>query len=76
MSVYFCSSDENSWKRAKELLVRVATHGENSGFEIPCLIISAKDDLEPYPSAIQDSTRVCYLWFVYNCILPRTTSGA
>nr|CAD1817114.1 unnamed protein product [Ananas comosus var. bracteatus] len=52
------SSDENSWKRAKELLVRVATHGENSGFEIPCLIISAKDDLEPYPSAIQDSTRV------------------
>ncbi|XP_020101730.1 mitochondrial Rho GTPase 1-like isoform X2 [Ananas comosus] len=58
LSSFIGSSDENSWKRAKELLVRVATHGENSGFEIPCLIISAKDDLEPYPSAIQDSTRV------------------
>ncbi|XP_072996464.1 mitochondrial Rho GTPase 1-like [Typha latifolia] len=52
------SSDENSFKRAKELLVQVATHGENSGFEVPCLIISAKDDLDPYPLAIHDSTRV------------------
>nr|CAD1821942.1 unnamed protein product [Ananas comosus var. bracteatus] len=52
------SSDENSWKRAKELLVQVASHGENSGFEVPCLIVSAKDDLDPYPLAIQESTRV------------------
>ncbi|KAJ0977547.1 hypothetical protein J5N97_013021 [Dioscorea zingiberensis] len=52
------SSDENSWKKAMELLVQVASHGENSGFEVPCLIISAKDDLDPYPLAIQDSTRV------------------
>ncbi|XP_073009017.1 mitochondrial Rho GTPase 1-like [Typha latifolia] len=52
------SSDENSWRSIEELLVQVATHGENSGFEVPCLIISAKDDLDPYPSAIQDSTRV------------------
>ncbi|XP_008786915.1 mitochondrial Rho GTPase 1-like isoform X1 [Phoenix dactylifera] len=52
------SSDEISWRKAKDLLVQVASHGENTGFEVPCLIVSAKDDLDPYPLAIQDSTRV------------------
>ncbi|XP_031405323.1 mitochondrial Rho GTPase 1 [Punica granatum] len=52
------SSDESSWKRATELLVEVASHGEITGFEVPCLIIAAKDDLDPFPMAIQDSTRV------------------
>ncbi|KAM0947780.1 putative small GTPase, EF-hand domain, EF-hand domain pair, EF hand associated, type-1, MIRO [Dioscorea sansibarensis] len=52
------SSDESSWKKTTELLVQVASHGENNGFEVPCLIVSAKDDLGPYPLAIQDSTRV------------------
>ncbi|ERN03086.1 hypothetical protein AMTR_s00003p00022810 [Amborella trichopoda] len=52
------SSDESSWKRATELLVEVATHGEVTGYDIPCLIVAAKDDLDPYPLAISDSTRV------------------
>ncbi|KAI3861215.1 hypothetical protein MKX03_016637 [Papaver bracteatum] len=52
------SSDEKSWKRATELLVDVATHGEDTGFEVPCLIIAAKDDLDPFPLSIQKSTRV------------------
>ncbi|ONK78440.1 uncharacterized protein A4U43_C02F18780 [Asparagus officinalis] len=52
------SSDENSWKKAMDLLLQVASHGENSGYEVPCLIVSAKDDLDPYPLVIQDSTRV------------------
>lgn len=52
------SSDESSWKRATELLVEVASHGEITGFEVPCLIVAAKDDLDPFPMAIQDSTRV------------------
>ncbi|XP_057960485.1 mitochondrial Rho GTPase 1-like [Malania oleifera] len=52
------SSDESSWKKSTELLVEVAGHGEYTGFEVPCLIVSAKDDLDPYPQAIQDSTRV------------------
>ncbi|KAI3975789.1 hypothetical protein MKX01_023215 [Papaver californicum] len=52
------SSDEKSWKRATELLVDVAGHGEDSGFEVPCLIVAAKDDLDPFPLAIQNSTRV------------------
>ncbi|CAH1436836.1 unnamed protein product [Lactuca virosa] len=52
------SSSEASWTKATELLVQVASHGESTGYEVPCLIVAAKDDLEPYPTAIQDSTRV------------------
>lgn len=52
------SSDESSWKRATELLVEVASHGEDIGFEVPCLIVAAKDDLDSFAMAIQDSTRV------------------
>ncbi|KAJ7973369.1 Mitochondrial Rho GTPase [Quillaja saponaria] len=52
------SSDESSWKRAAELLVEVAGHGEDTGFEVPCLIIAAKDDLDSFPMAIQESTRI------------------
>ncbi|BBN06541.1 mitochondrial Rho GTPase 1 [Marchantia polymorpha subsp. ruderalis] len=53
------SSDEASWKRAAELLLEVAAHGESSGFEVPCLLVAAKDDMEPDPNAIQNSARVC-----------------
>lgn len=52
------SSDESSWKRATELLVEVASQGESTGYEVPCLIVAAKDDLDPYLTGIQDSTRV------------------
>ncbi|KAH9312713.1 hypothetical protein KI387_027748, partial [Taxus chinensis] len=51
------SSDEASWKKTAELLVEVATHGENSGFEVPCLMVAAKDDLDPHPVPISDSAR-------------------
>ena len=54
----FASSDESSWKRTTELLVEVASHGEDTGFEVPCLIVAAKDDLDSFPLAIQHSTRV------------------
>lgn len=65
MGTFHYSSDESSWKRAKELLILVAAHGENTGYEVPCLIVSAKDDLDPYPLAIQDSTRVCFFRLFY-----------
>ncbi|KAE8664139.1 Mitochondrial Rho GTPase 3 [Hibiscus syriacus] len=52
------SSDESSWKRAIELLVHVASNGEDTGYEVPCLIVAAKDDLDSFPMAIQDCTRV------------------
>ncbi|XP_065852663.1 mitochondrial Rho GTPase 1-like [Euphorbia lathyris] len=51
------SSDEFSWRRATELLVEVAGHGEDTGYEVPCLIVAAKDDLNSFPMAIQESTR-------------------
>ncbi|CAM6128136.1 unnamed protein product [Calypogeia fissa] len=53
------SSDETSWERAEQLLVEVAAHGETSGYEVPCILIAAKDDMEPDPNAIQNSARVC-----------------
>ncbi len=40
------------------MLVEVAGHCEDTGFEVPCLIVAAKDDLDSFPMAIQDSTRV------------------
>jgi Ras family protein T1 len=52
------SSSEFSWKKATEMLVEVASHGEDTGYEVPCLIVAAKDDLDSFPMAIQDSTRV------------------
>ncbi|GJU61505.1 mitochondrial Rho GTPase 1-like protein [Tanacetum coccineum] len=45
-------SKEASWIRATELLVQVASHGESNGYEVPCLIVAAKDDLELFPNAI------------------------
>ncbi|CAI8603444.1 unnamed protein product [Vicia faba] len=51
-------SVESSWRASSELLVNIAGHGENTGFEVPCLIVAAKDDLESFTSAIQDSIRL------------------
>ncbi|KAJ0253126.1 Mitochondrial Rho GTPase 1 [Hirschfeldia incana] len=52
------SSDKSSWKRASELLVQVANHGEATGYEVPCLMVSAKDDIVPSQISIEESTRV------------------
>lgn len=57
-SFLFASSDESSWNRANDLLFDVASHGENTGFEVPCLIVAAKDDKDSFTSSIQHSTRV------------------
>ncbi|KAI3689577.1 hypothetical protein L2E82_47538 [Cichorium intybus] len=54
---FFSNSKESSWTRATELLIEVASHGESMGYEVPCLIVAEKDDIDPYPTAIQDSTR-------------------
>ncbi|KAL2491891.1 Mitochondrial Rho GTPase 1 [Abeliophyllum distichum] len=52
------SSREPSWQKATEMLLDVASHGEATGYEVPCLIVASKDDLDPYLTEIQDSTRV------------------
>ncbi|KAJ9187642.1 hypothetical protein P3X46_003071 [Hevea brasiliensis] len=53
------SSNEYSWKRSCEVLVEVTRRGEESGYGVPCLLVAAKDDLDPYPMAVQDSLAVC-----------------
>ncbi|KAF5188186.1 Mitochondrial rho gtpase [Thalictrum thalictroides] len=55
--VHDCSSIL-SCTRATELLVAVASHGKDSGFEVPCLIVATKSDRGPNPLVIKHSTRV------------------
>ncbi|KAK7336746.1 hypothetical protein VNO77_17292 [Canavalia gladiata] len=52
------SSDEHSWKKSRDLLEKVARQGDLTGYSVPCLLIAAKDDLTPYPRAVQDSVKV------------------
>ncbi|CAH8386163.1 unnamed protein product [Eruca vesicaria subsp. sativa] len=52
------SSDESSWKRAIDMLGEVATISEDAGFEFPCLMVAAKMDLDSFPMAIQESTKI------------------
>lgn len=59
------SSDEHSWKRSKELLAEVARKGDESeDYLVPCLLIAAKDDLDPYPMAVRDSLGV----YQFHCL--------
>lgn len=44
--------------------MEVAAHGEHFGNEMPCLLIAAKDDLEPDPACISSSARVRFLLLV------------
>ncbi|KAH7517208.1 hypothetical protein FEM48_Zijuj09G0038300 [Ziziphus jujuba var. spinosa] len=65
--LYFSRSDEYSWKRSRELLVEVARKGEETGYGVPCLLIAAKEDRDPYPMAVQDSMRV-YTFFQFYLV--------
>lgn len=56
------SSDESSWNRAIDLLAEVATIGKDAGYVFPCLMVAAKTDLDPFPMAIQESTRVILIF--------------
>lgn len=38
--------------------MEVARRGEDTGYGVPCLFVSAKDDLDSYPMAIRDSEAV------------------
>ena len=57
------SSDELSWRRATELLVEVARLGEETGFGVPCLLVAAKFDLDPFPMAAHESAKVDTFFF-------------
>jgi Ras family protein T1 len=57
--VVYDSSDVYSWRKAREILMEVARRGEERGYGTPCLLVAAKDDLDPYPMSVQESDRVC-----------------
>ena len=59
--IVFSSYDEFSWKKATQMLVEVANYGEATGYEVPCLMVSVKDDLDTSPISIQESTSVGFL---------------
>lgn len=61
----FDSSDESSWKGAIDLLAEVTTTGKEAGFKIPCLMVAAKTDLDSFPMAIQESTRVILIFLIF-----------
>ncbi|PWA77846.1 mitochondrial Rho GTPase [Artemisia annua] len=52
------SSDEYSLKRASELLMDVAREGEESGYGVPCLLISAKSDSQSYLKEIKETKMI------------------
>lgn len=66
--LYFSSSDELSWKKSRDLLEKVARQGDLTGYRVPCLLIAAKDDLTPYPRAVQDSVKVLLINQSYDII--------
>ncbi|KAL6500462.1 Mitochondrial Rho GTPase 1 [Orobanche hederae] len=51
-------SDESSWKASSELLLKIAGHGEDTGFLVPCLIVAANNDQDSFTMAIHEATRV------------------
>ncbi|PWA63307.1 mitochondrial Rho GTPase 1 [Artemisia annua] len=52
------SSDESSLKRASELLMDVAREVEESGYCVPCLLISTKSDSQSYLKEIKETNMV------------------
>ncbi|XP_045812650.1 mitochondrial Rho GTPase 1-like isoform X2 [Trifolium pratense] len=46
-------SDNSSWK-ASELLLKIAGHGEDTGFQVPCLIVAAEEDQDSFTMAVKE----------------------
>ncbi|KAG5149438.1 hypothetical protein JHK82_016319 [Glycine max] len=51
-------SVEHSWKKSRDLLEKIGRQGDLTGYRVSCLLIGAKDDLTPYPRAVQDSVKI------------------
>ncbi|KAF6147768.1 hypothetical protein GIB67_006741, partial [Kingdonia uniflora] len=56
VAIFVHDSSEKSWNKATNLLIEVASHAKDSGLEVPCLIVTAKDDLDPYGRALKKLT--------------------
>jgi len=42
-------------------LLKIARHGEDTGFQVPSLIVAAKDDQDSFTMAIQEATMVFFI---------------
>jgi mitochondrial Rho GTPase 1 len=51
-------SDESSWEASSELLLKITGHGEDTGFQVPCVIVAAKDDQDSFTMDIPEATMV------------------
>ncbi|KAK2374350.1 mitochondrial Rho GTPase [Trifolium repens] len=54
-------SDKSSWKASSELLLKITGHGEDTGFQVPYLIVAAKDEQNSFTMAIQETTMVFFI---------------
>jgi len=66
-----CRSD-SSRKASSELLSKIVGHGEDTGFQVPCLIVAANDDQDSFTMAIQEATMVffiiLFIWMIIYII--------
>ncbi|KAF6147758.1 hypothetical protein GIB67_006731 [Kingdonia uniflora] len=53
VAIFVHDSSEKSWNKVTDLLLEVASHAKDCGSEMPCLIVTAKDDLDPYGTALK-----------------------
>ncbi|KAF6136553.1 hypothetical protein GIB67_016009 [Kingdonia uniflora] len=53
VAIFVHDSSDKSWNKVTNLLLEVASHAKDSGSEMPCLIVTAKDDLDPYGTALK-----------------------
>lgn len=53
-------SDKTSWDDSYMILEDVVRHGENGGFKVPCLIVSASNDTESHVLVPDDSYKVIF----------------
>ncbi|KAF6147722.1 hypothetical protein GIB67_006695, partial [Kingdonia uniflora] len=57
VAIFIHDSSEKSWNKATDLLIEVASHAKDSGLKVPCLIVTAKDDLDPCGTALKELTQ-------------------
>ncbi|KAF6149013.1 hypothetical protein GIB67_009632 [Kingdonia uniflora] len=56
VAIFVHDSSEKSWNKATDLLIEVTSHAKDEGFEVPCPIVTAKNNLDPYGAALKKLT--------------------
>jgi len=61
-------SDESSWKASSELFLKITGHGEDTGFQVPCVIVAAKDDQDSFTMDIPEASMVFFI-ILFICVV-------